>query len=146
MTALFASVQTFAAQEVNVYTYDSFSADWGAGPKVKALFEQAHPQCQVNYVPFNSTGTLFNRVRLEGKKTKADIVLGLDSTMLDEAKKTQLFAPNKVATDKLSLPVKWQDNVFLPYDFGAYAFVYRKDKLLNPPKSLKELVDNQQLR
>lgn len=86
----------------------------GAGPKVKALFEQAHPQCQVNYVPFNSTGTLFNRVRLEGKKTKADIVLGLDSTMLDEAKKTQLFAPNKVATDKLSLPVKWQDNVFYP--------------------------------
>ncbi|WP_410686430.1 thiamine ABC transporter substrate binding subunit [Avibacterium paragallinarum] len=146
LTALFASVQTFAAQEVNVYTYDSFSADWGAGPKVKALFEQAHPQCQVNYVPFNSTGTLFNRVRLEGKKTKADIVLGLDSTMLDEAKKTQLFAPNKVATDKLSLPVKWQDNVFLPYDFGAYAFVYRKDKLPNPPKSLKELVDNQQLR
>lgn len=33
LTALFASVQTFAAQEVNVYTYDSFSADWGLDRK-----------------------------------------------------------------------------------------------------------------
>ncbi|MFZ7331021.1 thiamine ABC transporter substrate binding subunit [Avibacterium avium] len=148
LTALF-STSLMAAQSpenVQVYTYDSFSADWGAGPKVKALFEQAHPQCQVNYVPFDSTGVMFNRIRLEGKKSKADIVLGLDQTMLEEARKTQLFAENSVPTEQLSLPVKWQDKVFLPYDFGAYAFVYHKEKLPNPPKSLKELVDNQQLR
>ncbi|MCW9718064.1 thiamine ABC transporter substrate binding subunit [Avibacterium sp. 21-599] len=149
LTALFSTslmATPSSAQEVQVYTYDSFSADWGAGPKVKALFEQTHPQCQVNYVPFDSTGVMFNRIRLEGKKSKADIVLGLDQTMLEEAKKTSLFAEHQVPMAQLSLPEKWEDKVFLPYDFGAYAFVYHKEKLPNPPKSLKELVDNQQLR
>lgn len=145
-TALLVSAQNVFAQQVNVYTYDSFSADWGAGPQIKTAFEQIHPQCKINYISFNSTGILFNRVRLEGKKTTADIVLGLDNTMLDEAKKTQLFSPNKVDISRLNLPVKWQDDTFLPYDFGVYAFIYNKEKLPNPPKSLKELVENQQLR
>ena len=71
-----------APQTLDVYTYDSFSADWSAGPKVKAAFEQQFPQCKLNYVAFDNNGTLFNRVRLEGKKIKADVVLGLDSYQL----------------------------------------------------------------
>ena len=74
-------------QTLNVYTYDSFSADWSAGPKVKAAFEQQFPQCKLNYVSFDNNGTLFNRVRLEGKKIKADVVLGLDSYQIEDAQK-----------------------------------------------------------
>ena len=59
-----------APQTLNVYTYDSFSADWSAGPKVKAAFEQQFPQCKLNYMAFDNNGTLFNRVRLEGKKLR----------------------------------------------------------------------------
>ena len=76
-----------APQTLNVYTYDSFSADWSAGPKVKAAFEQQFPQCKLNYVAFDNNGTLFNRVRLEGKKIKADVVLGLDSYQIEDAQK-----------------------------------------------------------
>ena len=70
LTALF-TTSTFAQaapQILDVYTYDSFSADWSAGPKVKAAFEQQFPQCKLNYVAFDNNGTLFNRVRLEGKE------------------------------------------------------------------------------
>ncbi|OZV18598.1 thiamine ABC transporter substrate binding subunit [Aggregatibacter actinomycetemcomitans] len=133
-------------ENVNIYTYDSFTSDWGAGPKLKQAFEQNFPRCVVNYMPFESGGTLFNRVRLERHKTKADIVLGLDNFVLDEAKKSNLFDVNKVDLSKLSLPSQWADNSFLPYDFGTYAFVYDKNKLKNPPKSLKELVEREDLR
>lgn len=79
-TALFSTAALAQAQQsVNVYSYDSFISEWGAGPKVKQDFEKAHPQCAINFTPFESVGVLLNRVRLEGKKTKADIVLGLDN-------------------------------------------------------------------
>ena len=97
-------------------------------------------------MPFESGGTLFNRVRLEGHKTKADIVLGLDNFVLDEAKKSQLFDSNNIDLSQLSLPNQWTDNTFLPYDFGTYAFIYDKNKVKNPPKSLKELVEREDLR
>ena len=89
LTALFtaSAFAQAAPQTVDVYTYDSFSADWSAGPKVKAAFEQQFPQCKLNYVAFDNNGTLFNRVRLEGKKIKADVVLGLDSYQIEDAQK-----------------------------------------------------------
>ena len=89
LTALFtaSAFAQAAPQTLDVYTYDSFSADWSAGPKVKAAFEKQFPQCKLNYVAFDNNGTLFNRVRLEGKKIKADVVLGLDSYQIEDAQK-----------------------------------------------------------
>ena len=136
-----------APQTLDVYTYDSFSADWSAGPKVKAAFEQQFPQCKLNYVAFDNNGTLFNRVRLEGKKIKADVVLGLDSYQIEDAQKLNIFEPNKVDLSQLRLPIKWENHTFLPFDYAQYAFIYDKNKLANPPpKSLKELVERQDLK
>ncbi|OOF51278.1 thiamine ABC transporter substrate binding subunit [Rodentibacter trehalosifermentans] len=147
-TALFLASNVFAqtTQPLTVYTYDTFSADWSAGPKVKAGFEKQFPQCQLNYVAFDNSGTLFNRVRLDGKKIKADIVLGLDNYQIDEAKKLAIFEPNQVDLNKLDLPLKWDDRTFLPFDFAKYAFIYDKNKLSHPPKSLKELVERKDLK
>ncbi|SNV56940.1 thiamine ABC transporter substrate binding subunit [Pasteurella dagmatis] len=141
------SISVFAQnQALNVYTYDSFTSDWGAGPKVKASFEKAHPQCQVNFTAFGDSGTMFNRLRLEGKKTKADVVVGLDNYALEEAEKSGLFTKNNVDLAQLSLPIEWKNQTFLPYDFGQFAFIYDKTKVQNPPKSLKELVERQDLK
>ncbi|WP_424408151.1 thiamine ABC transporter substrate binding subunit [Pasteurella sp. PK-2025] len=147
-TALSAlSFSVFAqSQAVNVYTYDSFTSEWGAGPKVKADFEKAFPQCQLNYTAFDNTGTMFNRLRLEGKKTQADVVVGLDNYAIEDAEKSGLFAKHQVALSQLSLPVEWKNQTFLPYDFGQFAFIYDKTKVAQPPKSLKELVERQDLK
>lgn len=151
LTALsFATVAQAQSQAITkaleVYTYDSFTADWGAGPKLKTAFEEQYPQCKINYVAFDSSGTMFNRLRLEGKKTAADVVIGLDNSLQKEAEKTGLFKENQVDLASLDLPIKWLNRTFLPYDFGEYAFIYDKNQLTNPPKSLKELVERQDLR
>ncbi|HBL05175.1 MAG TPA: thiamine ABC transporter substrate binding subunit, partial [Aeromonas salmonicida] len=78
--------------------------------------------------------------------SKADLVLGLDDALVSEAKQSGLFAPHHTRLDALKVPGGWQDDTFVPYDYGYFAFVYDKDKLKQPPKSLKELVERQDLK
>lgn len=126
---------------LTIYTYDSFAADWGAAPKLKTEFEQ-QCDCEIKFIAFDDGITMLNRLRLEGKKSKADIMLGLDSFTIPEAQKTGLFAENQ----QNLTAINWQDHTFFPYDQGKFAFIYRKDKLTNPPRSLKELVERQDIK
>ncbi|MGD8173062.1 thiamine ABC transporter substrate binding subunit [Vibrio sp. TRT 21S02] len=139
-----ATITSFSAhaadKTLTVYTYDSFTAEWGPGPKVEKAFE-AKCGCDINFVALDDGVSILNRLRLEGKNSKADIVLGLDNNLMAEAKKTGLLAQHDVDTSNTTLPNGWSDKTFVPYDYGYFAFVYNKEKLINPPKSLKELVE-----
>lgn len=130
---------------LSVYSYDSFTSEWGPGPKLEQAFEQ-QCQCDLKFVPFEDGVTLFNRLRLEAKNSKADVVIGLDNNLLPEAHESKLFAENSVDLSPLALPIEWTDRTFLPYDYGQYAFIYNQQTLTNPPKSLTELVERQDLR
>ncbi|EGQ7651541.1 thiamine ABC transporter substrate binding subunit [Vibrio parahaemolyticus] len=131
----------FAAENtLTIYTYDSFAADWGPGPKIEQAFE-AKCGCDVNFVALDDGVSILNRLRLEGGNSKADIVLGLDNNLMAEAKKTGLLTEHNVDTANTVLPNGWSDTTFVPYDYGYFAFVYNKEKLANPPKSMKELVE-----
>ncbi|MCX3309872.1 thiamine ABC transporter substrate binding subunit [Pantoea vagans] len=139
---LLLSAPVLAAKPVlTVYTYDSFSADWGPGPAVKKAF-QAQCDCELKFVTLEDGVSLLNRVRMEGKNSKADVVLGLDNNLVQAAQKTGLFAESQVDTSTLKLPDGWHNTTFVPFDYGYFAFVYDKTRLKNPPKSLKELVDS----
>jgi thiamine transport system substrate-binding protein len=139
---LLLSAPILAAKPVlTVYTYDSFSADWGPGPAVKKAFE-AQCDCELKFVTLEDGVSLLNRVRMEGKNSKADVVLGLDNNLVQAAQKTGLFAESQVDTSTLKLPDGWHNTTFVPFDYGYFAFVYDKTRLKNPPKSLKELVDS----
>jgi len=135
------SVTVFAKPVLTVYTYDSFSADWGPGPAVKKAFE-ADCNCELKYVALEDGVSLLNRLRMEGKNSKADVVLGLDNNLLEAATQTKLFAKSGVQTDNLTVPGGWKNDTFVPFDYGYFAFVYDKNKLKNPPKSLKDLVES----
>ncbi len=140
--ATLSSSAVFAADNtLTVYTYDSFASDWGPGPAIEKAFE-AKCGCDLNFVALDDGVSILNRLRLEGSKTKADIVLGLDNNLIAEAKKTGLLTTHSVDTQALQLPNGWNDDTFVPYDYGYFAFVYNKEQLANPPKSLKELVEN----
>ncbi|HCE3483288.1 TPA: thiamine ABC transporter substrate binding subunit [Vibrio parahaemolyticus] len=135
------STSAFAAENtLTIYTYDSFAADWGPGPKIEQAFE-AKCGCDVNFVALDDGVSILNRLRLEGGNSKADIVLGLDNNLMAEAKKTGLLTEHNVDTANTVLPNGWSDTTFVPYDYGYFAFVYNKEKLANPPKSMKELVE-----
>ncbi|QPR54526.1 thiamine ABC transporter substrate binding subunit [Aeromonas allosaccharophila] len=139
------SANVFAADTLTVYTYSSFTAEWGPGPKIKQAFEKAC-DCTLNLVPLEDGVAILNRLRLEGNHSKADLVLGLDDALINEAKQSGLFAPHPAKLDGIKVPGGWHDDTFVPYDYGYFAFVYDKDKLKQPPKSLKELVERSDLK
>ncbi|WP_139601878.1 thiamine ABC transporter substrate binding subunit, partial [Escherichia coli] len=140
---LLCTAPVFAKPVLTVYTYDSFAADWGPGPVVKKAFE-ADCNCELKLVALEDGVSLLNRLRMEGKNSKADVVLGLDNNLLDAASKTGLFAKSGVATEAVNVPGGWKNDTFVPFDYGYFAFVYDKNKLKNPPQSLKELVESDQ--
>lgn len=126
---------------LTVYTYDSFVSDWGPGPVVEAAFEETCG-CDLELVGAGDGAALLARLKLEGSRTNADVVLGLDTNLMANAKATDLFAPHSGVPTGLNLPVEWADEVFLPYDWGYFAFVYDKTNLPDAPSSFAELLES----
>lgn len=127
---------------LTVYTYGGFAGEYGPGAKVKAGFE-ASCGCTLEWVTTEDAGTLLSRLKLEGESTKADVVLGLDTNLIEQARATGVLSPHGIDTSKLGLPVAWSDETFVPFDWGWFAFVYDESKLANPPQSLRDLVEAQ---
>ena len=139
---LIASSTLVAAERtLTVYTYDSFTSEWGPGPILKKAFEAKCGDCEVNFVALDNSAGILNRVQLEGEKSKADVVLGLDTNLMALAEDTGLLAESGVDTKDLALPIDWESNVFVPVDYGYFAFVYDTETLKNPPTSLQALID-----
>lgn len=122
---------------LTVYSYDSFVAEWGPGPAIRAGFE-AVCVCTLNLVGLSDGAALLARLRLEGTRSPADVVVGLDTSLAAAAAATGLFAPHGV-TAAFDLPVVWDDPVFLPYDWGLFAFVHDRAHLPDPPESFAAL-------
>ncbi|MDP9137216.1 MAG: thiamine ABC transporter substrate binding subunit [Pseudomonadota bacterium] len=123
---------------LTVYTYESFIAEWGPGPQVKALFEK-QCECTITWVGVQDGVALLNRLKLEGSATKADIVLGLDNSIAAEARALGLFAPHGMDAGNHRVP-GWKDDTFMPFDYGYFAVVYDTQTLKSPPASLEELI------
>lgn len=125
---------------LTVYTYDSFVSDWGPGPQVELAFEQTCA-CDLQFIGVEDGVALLSRLRLEGARSRADIVLGLDTNLTAEAVATGLFAPHGIEPQGLDLPIDWEDRYFLPYDWSYFAFVYDSEALASPPDSMRALVE-----
>ena len=123
---------------LTVYTYDSFVSDWGPGPAVEAAFEQTC-ECDLQFVGAGDGAALLARLRLEAGRSPADVVLGLDTNLMAAATETGLFAPHGLQPD-LSLPIAWDDAVFLPFDWGYFAFVKNAD--LPAPSNFRDLSES----
>ena len=140
--SIFALTCGLAAAEgkLTVYTYESFTAEWGPGPKGESAFEK-ECACDLEFVAVADGVAILNRLKLEGASTKADVVLGLDTNLTADAKATGLFAPHGMDLGVLSVPGGYTDDVFVPFDYAHFAVIYDSDKVKNPPKSLAELID-----
>lgn len=135
------ALPAFAADKVlTIYTYESFTSEWGPGPKVKAAFEESCA-CSVNFVSVADGVALLSRLKLEGAGAKADLVLGLDTSLVDDARATGLFEPSGTDLSALTLPGGYKDDIFVPYDYGHFAVIYDSEALKTPPDSLAALVD-----
>ena len=141
------SVNANHANTLTIYTYDSFVSDWGPGPIIKKKFEDKF-KIHLEFVTVDSAATLLTKVILEGSSTKADIVLGLDMNLLDEANKSNLFFKHSLEhlINIIDLPIEWESENFTPYNYGYFAFVYNNKKFTNPPNSMEELINNTDAR
>ncbi|MBA1420688.1 MAG: thiamine ABC transporter substrate binding subunit [Epsilonproteobacteria bacterium] len=137
---LLLTLTLFATEKptLTIYTYDAFAASWGPAPKIKQAFEKEH-NCTLKFVGLSSSIGALRKIQLEGKRTKADVLLGLDTSIAQVAKKTGLFVPHELNLSKLDLPAPYNDDTFAPFDYSFFAFVYNADKLKNVPDSFEAL-------
>lgn len=126
---------------LTVMTYDSFVSDWGPGPAVKAAFEETC-NCVLEFTAAGDGAALLARLKLEGERSDADIVLGIDTNLTAAALDTGLFAPHDLAAVETSVPGGWDDATFLPYDWGYFAFVYDKTRTETVPANFDELAES----
>jgi len=126
---------------LTIYAPDYFSSEWGPGPGIEAAFEETCA-CDLQFKP----GDLLPRLKLEGNRIRADVVIGLNSDVAAQARETGLFAPHGQDTSGLTLPVTWEDDTFIPFNYGHTAFVYDTTRLSNPPESFDALRARDDLR
>lgn len=137
MALLAASPATAQDKPVlTVYAGDYIASEWGPGPQIERGFE-AFCQCDLRFQP----GDILPRILMEGNASKADIVLGLNTDLTARARASGLFAPHGQDISQMSLPLEWQDDIFLPYNWAATAFIYDKTRTPQPPRSFAELLE-----
>ncbi|WP_371170924.1 thiamine ABC transporter substrate-binding protein [Aliiroseovarius sp. 2305UL8-7] len=120
---------------LQVYAPDYFASEWGPGPGIEKGFE-AQCDCDLQFI----TGDVLPRLLLEGERTEADVVIGLNTDVTARARASNLFAPHGQDTSSLTMPIDWTDDVFLPFNYGYTAFIYDNTKMSNPPKTFDELL------
>ncbi len=125
---------------LTIYTYDAFAADWGPAPGLKDGFE-AQCDCTVEFVGTEDSISTLRRAQLEGDQTEADIILGLDTSTIGEGKSTGLFVPHELDLPDFDMPIAWDDDIFVPFDFGYFAFVYDTESVETPPTGFRELAE-----
>lgn len=127
-----------AAEErvLTVFAPDYFGSEWGPGPAIETAFEQSCG-CDLRY----RTGDLLSRLLIEGTRTEAGVAIGFNSDVRKRARESGLFAPHGQDTSDLTMPIDWQDEIFLPFNWGHTAFVYDSTRLDEPPASFQALLD-----
>ncbi|MBS0272390.1 MAG: thiamine ABC transporter substrate-binding protein [Proteobacteria bacterium] len=116
---LFLSTSSLYGKEtLTIYTNAAFmSSSYGPGAALKEFFEKTC-QCEIKYVVLDTIPLVMNRVNLEGDKTKADLILGLE---------------------EMGLSVSHVEKL-VPYASQCLAFVYDSQKIPYPPQTLDELI------
>ncbi len=127
---------------LTVYAYDTFCGDWGAGNKVVAAFEEK-TGIKVNLVSCGATVEMINKIRMEGDKCPADIILGVSD---DVASKAYDLVMSDETSELANIPDELKfdpENRLIPFDYGAYAFVYDSESGIEEPKSLSDLTKDE---
>jgi thiamine transport system substrate-binding protein len=129
---------------LTIYSYSSFSASWGAGPLIKKMFEQ-HCDCKVNLRDADDSRLLIQRLKLEGAREGADIVIGLNYWDVDEAVDNlnfQAFPWDRALLRDDDLSPRELDKLGLvPFDWGLLTFNTRKNSAIASARNLDQILN-----
>jgi thiamine transport system substrate-binding protein len=123
-----------------IYTYDSFVAEWGPGPRVIPMFEEKTGH-SVTIISAGDAGQMVSRAILEKNNPKADILLGIDNNLLSKALESGILEPYKAEGMKNVPKDLHFDPTYhvLPYDYGYFSIIYDSETVADPPASLEDL-------
>ena len=143
LIALLLAAMVFAQGSVEdkvltVYAYDSFASDWGpAGALIPAFEEETG--IKVNLVSAGDAVEMISRVELGGDKTDADVILGITDDFAYRAYPYLESYQSPVLSD-IPDELKFDpENRLIPFDYGAFAFVWDSECGLDKPESLQDL-------
>lgn len=119
------------SDELVIYTYDSMVSEYGLGPKVVPKFE-AQCNCKVKMLAKGDAGQVLTTLILEKDNPKADIVIGIDNSLVARAIESgalDKFSPKNSGVVHENLRFDRQ-GYFTPYDYGYFAFIYDSTKVV----------------
>ena len=92
-----------------------FVSEWGPGPSIEKAFESSC-NCDLQF----KTDDVLPRIILEGERTEADVVIGLNTDITKKARETGLFEAHGQDKTQLTLPIDWTDNIFFTFQLWSY--------------------------
>ncbi|MDO8427630.1 MAG: thiamine ABC transporter substrate binding subunit [Candidatus Diapherotrites archaeon] len=138
------SVSDNSKPVLTIYAYDSFVSEYGLAPKIVPLFEQ-DCNCKINMLAKGDAGQMLSTLVLEKQNPKADLVIGIDNSMLSQALRADIlesFTPGNINLVPEYLLFDSTHHL-TPYDFGFFAFVYDSEKLNAPLTSFEDLKNSE---
>lgn len=147
-TCIVCSVAAFGAKdnsqradEVVVYTYDSFAGEWGPGPQLaKAFEEKTGLKCTMIVV--GDGAQILSRTILEGSAPQADVVVGVDNNQVDLARSSGVLEPYQPRDAETIIPEELRltdDWLLTSYDWSYFAMIHDSRSDVPPPSSLQDL-------
>jgi thiamine transport system substrate-binding protein len=130
-----------------IYAYDSFQS-YGLGPAVIPLFEEMY-NVNVTVVTPGDVGTILGRMNMEKDDPTADIVIGVDNSMLFKAVEMDLLEPYEPENFfRLDPTMNFDpENYVVPFDYGYIAIICNRELMhernLDVPEDLLDLADPQ---
>ncbi len=129
-----------------IYAYESFQS-YGLGPAVIPEFEKLHG-VKVKIVTPGDVGTTLGRVNMERGDPKADIVIGVDNSMIYRAVEMDILEPYiPTNIDRLNPSMLFDpDHYVVPFDYGYIAIICNgemmAEKGLKIPDNILDLADD----
>ena len=117
--------------ELRILTYSSLGSKGGFLDSVKTDFE-ASSQCSLTVVTTLGATQVLSYLDEERQKKELDLVMGMDPLLFERAKSAFYLAdPPSVSPNQVVLPVLKGHfpTGFIPVDYGALSFIYRKADL-----------------
>ena len=128
---------------LTIYTYDSMVSEYGLGPKVVPKFE-VQCNCKVNMVAKGDAGQVLTVVLLEKANPKADVVIGIDNSLIAGALDANIldeFTPRNISIVPQDLLFD-KTHHLTPYDYGFVAFIYDANKIDFPLDGFDAMLDS----
>ena len=117
---------------LTVHAPDYFASEWAPGPSIESAFEK-ECNCDLQF----KTRDVISWIILEGTRSEADNVIGLNKDVTKKAHETGLFANHGQDNSRLTSPLTCTDEVFLPFNYSYTAFIYNAQRLKKCPHLLK---------